>query len=155
MLALALTSVVLPAGAREPPAASLRFRVGDWVTECGSAGCSITGLFQQTNLNGRRGAFALVIMLGSGQLAVVGDPHPLRARLQIDANNPAACVGTRYCIFPGAQAGRAIRELGAGSLVLIDVYTREEVFRASVSTRGYRACLAKLQAEGYRVPAMD
>ena len=153
MLALALLGMVLPASAKVPHAAVLRFRVDDWITECGTAGCSITGLFQQTNLDGRRGAFALVVMLGSRQLAVVGEPYPIRARLQIDANNPTACVGTRYCIFPGYEAGRAIRELGAGSLVLIDVYTGKDVFRSSLSTKGYQASLAKLQAEGYKVPA--
>jgi hypothetical protein len=153
MLALALLATVLPARAKAPAAAALRFRVGDWVTECGTAGCSITGLFQQTNLDGRRGAFALVVMLGSRQLAVVGEPHPIRVRLQIDANNPAACVGARYCIFPGAAARRAIKELGAGSLVLIDVHTGKDVFRSSLSTKGYQASLAKLQAEGYKVPA--
>lgn len=151
MLALILAGLMLPGVAH---AEGLRFRIGDWVTECGTAGCSITGLFQQTNLDGRRGTFALVILLGSHQLAIVGDPYPIRARLQIDANNPTACVGGRYCIFTGSEADRAIQELGAGSLVLIDVHTRRGVFRASLSTRGYEASLAKLQAEGYRVPAL-
>lgn len=154
ILALVLAGLVLPAGATAPQAAGLRFRVDDWVTECAAAGCSITGLFQQTNLDGRRGAFALVVMLGSRQLAVVGDPYPLRARLQIDANNPTACAGSRYCIFPGYEANRAIKELRDGSLILIDVYTTKDVFRLSLSTRDYQASLAKLQAEGYKVPAL-
>lgn len=153
-LALILASLVLPGAAGAAHAEELKFRIGDWVTECGAAGCSITGLFQQTNLNGRRGAFALVVLLGSRQLAVVGDPHPTRARLQIDANNPTACTGTRYCIFSGPEAGQAIRELASGSLVLLDVQTRQDVFRASLSTKGYQASLAELEAEGYRIPAI-
>lgn len=151
--ALAATGLVLAAGTAAPRAAELRFRVDDWITECGIAGCSITGLFQQTNLDGRRGAFALVIMLPSRQLAVVGQPHPIRARLRIDTNAAAACVGARYCVFPGSEAVRAIGELGAGSLILLDVHTDKAVFRSSLSTKGYRASLAKLEAEGYDVPA--
>ncbi|HJU20809.1 MAG TPA: hypothetical protein VJ770_30540 [Stellaceae bacterium] len=137
-----------------PRTSSLRFRTDDWVTECGASGCSITGLFQQTNLNGRRGSFALVILLGSRQLAVVGEPYPIRARVQIDKNNPAECTGPRYCIFPSREARRAISELGAGSLVLVDVYTGKDLFRSSLSTRGYQASLAELQAAGYAVPAI-
>lgn len=154
MLAVILAGLALPGAAGKAQAEGLRFRIGDWITECGAAGCSITGLFQQTNLNGRRGAFALVILLGRPQLAVVGSPYPDHAKLQIDANNPIACAGSRYCIFPGSETGRAIAELGTGSLILLDVRTHRDVFRASLSTRGYQASLAKLEAEGYRIPAM-
>ncbi|GEM_PF-1154220 len=152
---LLAAGLLLPAMTEAPRAATFRFRIGDWVTECqgsGIAGCSITGLFEQSNLDGRSGSFALVVMIGSRQLAVVGTPRPLRARLQIDKNNPAACAGARYCIFPGRAARRAIDELGAGSLVLIDVYTAKDVFHSSLSAFGYQASLAKLQAEGYAVP---
>jgi hypothetical protein len=152
--ALFAAGLAAAAIANTPHAATLRFRVDDWITECRSAGdCSITGLFQQMNLDGRRGSFALVIMLESRQLAVVGQPFPIRARLQIDGNNPAECAGTRYCIFPGRQSRRAIGELATGSLVLVDVYTVKDVFRSSLSTIGYQNSLAKLRAEGYAVPA--
>lgn len=154
MPALAAAGLAVSAIADTPSAAALRFRVGDWVTECRtSADCSVTGLFQQTNLDGRRGSFAVVIMLGSRQLAVVGAPYPIRAKLQIDKNDPAECVGARYCIFPSGEARRAIGELGAGSLVLIDVYTAGGVFRSSLSTIGYQSSLAELQADGYTIPA--
>src|SRR5579875_172041 len=53
---------------------------------------------------------------------------------------------------PGRARRRAIDELGAGSLVLIDVYTAKDVFHSSLSAFGYQASLAKLQAEGYAVP---
>jgi hypothetical protein len=152
-LALLLTGWVLPMLANASQAAALHFRIGNWVTECGTAGCSVTGLFQQTNLDDRRGSFALVIMLRSRQLAVVGNPLPIRARLQIDKNNPAECIGIRYCVFPYDAARHLIRELGDGSLVLVDVYTVKDVFRSSLSTIGYQASLAKLQAEGYDIPA--
>jgi hypothetical protein len=154
-LALALLAAgwLLPMLANAPQAAALRFQIGDWVTECRAAGCSITGLFQQTNLDGRRGSFALVIMMPSRQLAVVGDPFPVRARLQINKNNPAECVGVRYCIFSSRAARRLIDEMGIESLVLADVYTVRGVFHSSLSTIAYQATLAKLQAEGYAVPA--
>ncbi|HZU89446.1 MAG TPA: hypothetical protein VE993_09330 [Stellaceae bacterium] len=153
-IALFVVGAALPAIAGAPRAAAFQFRAGDWVTECRTpADCSITGLFQQTNMDGRRGSFALVIMVQSGQLAVVGQPFPVRARLQIDRNNPAECVGTRYCIFSRREARRAIDELSTGSLVLVDVYTVRNVFRSSLSTIGYQDSLAKLRAEGYAVPA--
>lgn len=149
---LAAAGLILAAGTAAPRAAAFHFRVGDWITECAAAGCSITGLFQQTNMDGKRGAFALVIMLPSRQLAVVGQPHPLRARLRIDTDDPVVCRGVRYCIFPGGEAVRAIGELGSGSLVLVDVYTGKAVFRSSLSTAGYRDSLAELEARGYAVP---
>jgi hypothetical protein len=153
-IGLLVAGTVLPAIANAPRAAAFQFRVDDWVTECRTpVDCSVTGLFQQTNLDGRRGSFALVIMLRSRQLAVVGQPFPLRARLQIDGNNPVECAGTRYCIFPSRASRRAIGELSTGSLVLVDVYTVKDVFRSSLSTIGYQDSLAKLRAEGYAVPA--
>jgi hypothetical protein len=152
--ALSVVGLAVSAVANTPHAAALRFRVDDWITECRTTvDCSVTGLFQQTNLDGRRGSFALVIMLGSHRLAVVGAPYPIRARLQIDKNDPVECAGTRYCIFPGREARRAIGELGSGSLVLVDVYTSKDVFHSSLSAIGYQASLTELQAEGYAVPA--
>ncbi len=147
--ALLVAGWLLPMLAHAPQAAPLHFQIGDWVTECRASGCSITGLFQQTNLDSRRGSFALVIMLPSRQLAVVGDPFPVRARLQINMNNPAECVGIRYCIFPSREARRLIGEMAIESSVLVDVYTVKGVFHSILSTIAFQASLAKLQAEGY------
>src|SRR5215475_9500892 len=112
-------------------ARELKFRADEWVTECqgGAAApdCSITVPFRQTR-RGQRGSFALVIMLQTGNIGIVGQPFPVRAVLRVDKNPPIECTEPRYCVFPRAQAIAVLNQLIAGSLILIDVYTERGTF---------------------------
>ena len=133
--------------------AAQRFQADQWITECGSGGdCSITVPFWQTGYSGK-GSFALVVMLQTGNIGLVGSPPPLRASLRVDKYPAAVCRGARYCIFPTAQSLAVIRQLAAGSLVLIDVYTARAQFHFSLSPKGYQAGLAQVRAWGYRLAA--
>src|SRR5690242_1251478 len=82
-----------------------KFRADEWITECdsrpgaGPPDCSITVPFWQ-NHGQPKGSFALVIMLQTGNIGIVGQPFPLRAVLRIDKNPPIECQQTRYCVFP-------------------------------------------------------
>jgi hypothetical protein len=137
--------------------ATLRFRADEWVTECGGSlggpatDCSITVPFWQTGDDGK-GSFALVVMLETGNIGIVGQPPPVRAVLRIDSNPPIECQATRYCIFPTAQSLSAVRELGVGALVLIDVFTTRSHFAFSLTPKGYQAGVAQIRAWGYRIP---
>ncbi len=149
---------ILCAAGGEP--ATLRFRADEWVTECGSgpgrhvADCSITVPFWQAGGNGNgKGSFALVVMLDTGNIGIVGQPFPVRAVLHIDKNSPIECSTTRYCIFPTPQSVAAVRELGAASLVLIDVFTAKSHFTFSLTPKGFRAGLAQIRAWGYQIPS--
>ncbi len=143
-------------GAGGAASATLRFRADEWVTECGGSlgspatDCSITVPFWQTGDDGK-GSFALVVMLETGNIGIVGQPTPVRAVLQIDRNPPIECRATRYCIFPTAQSLSAVRELGVGSLVLIDVFTTRTHFSFSLTPKGYQAGVAQIRAWGYRI----
>lgn len=137
--------------------ATLRFRADEWVTECdGSLGspasdCSITVPFWQTGNDGK-GSFALVVMLETGNIGIVGQPVPVKAVLRIDRNPPIECQATRYCIFPTAQSLAAVRELGVGALVLIDVFTTRSHYAFSLTPKGYQAGVAQIRAWGYQIP---
>jgi len=74
-----------------------------------------------------------------------GEADGQQARLQ----GHGACQ-TRYCIFPGAQALMAVKQLKVGSLILIDVFTAKGTFSFSLTPKGYQAGIAKIQAWGYR-----
>ena len=143
--------------AADGASATLRFRADDWVTECGggpggrAADCSITVPFWQTGHDGK-GSFALVVMLETGNIGIVGQPFPIRAVLRIDRNPPIECRTTRYCIFPTTQSVTAVRQLGAASLVLIDVFTAKSHFAFSLTPKGFRAGLAQIRAWGYQLP---
>jgi hypothetical protein len=143
-------------GAAGVASATLRFRADEWVTECGGSlgspatDCSITVPFWQTGDEGK-GSFALVVMLETGNIGIVGQPAPVRAVLQIDRNPPIECRATRYCIFPTNQSLAAVRELGIGSLVLIDVFTTRTHFSFSLTPKGYQAGVAQIRAWGYRI----
>ena len=144
-------------GAAGAASATLRFRADEWVTECdGSIGspaadCSITVPFWQTGDDGK-GSFALVVMLETGNIGIVGQPVPVKAVLRIDRNPPIECRATRYCIFPTAQSLSAVRELGVGALVLIDVFTTRSHFSFSLTPKGYQAGVAQIRAWGYQIP---
>ena len=145
---------------RAPPRQRLRFRADEWVTECGGSpggpagDCSITVPFWQTGDDGK-GSFALVVMLETGNIGIVGQPSPVRAVLRIDRNPPIECRATRYCIFPTAQSLAAVRELGVGSLILIDVFTTKSHFAFSLTPKGYQAGIAQIRAWGYEFPAIE
>ena len=136
-------------------AAGQEFRADEWVTECdsvpgaGAPDCSITVPFWQTR-GAPRGSFALVVMLQTGNIGIVGQPSPTRAVLQIDKNPPIECREARYCVFPSMQALTALKQLKVGSLVLIDVYTEKGEFSFSLTPKGFQAGMAQIHAWGYR-----
>jgi hypothetical protein len=136
---------------------TLRFRADEWLTECGggpgsrAADCSITVPFWQTGDDGK-GSFALVVMLETGNVGIVGQPFPVRAVLRVDKNPPIECRTTRYCIFPTPQSLAVVRELGVASLVLIDVFTTKSHFVFSLTPKGFQAGVAQLRAWGYQLP---
>jgi hypothetical protein len=138
------------------PAAE-KYRSDDWVTVCEpapgshSSGCSLTVPVEGVQ-HGIRGAFALVVVLDSGMIGIVGEPYPVRAVLRIDNDPPIECREWRYCLFPPDQSLDAIKELAAASLILIDVQTARATFRFSLTPRGYQAGIAQIRAWGYRVP---
>jgi hypothetical protein len=137
--------------------AAQRFQADDWITECGgrpggsNGDCSITVPFWQAG--GGKGSFALVVMLETGNIGIVGSPPPLRAVLRVDKNPAAECRGSRYCIFPVGQSLALVKQLDIGSLILIDVFTAKSQFSFSLSPKGYRAGVAQIRAWGYQVSA--
>lgn len=137
--------------ARSAPAE--RFSADGWRTECeGGApgtGCSVIVPFQPYS---QGGSFALVFDLESGVMAIVGQPAPRSATLEVDANPSIRCSGRRYCLFGLRDSAKAARQLAVGSVALIDVATRKGVFHASLSAAGYRAGLAKIRAWSYPAP---
>ena len=136
-------------------AAGQQFRADEWVTECdsgpaaGPPDCSITVPFWQTR-GAPKGSFALVVMLQTGNMGIVGEPFPTRAVLRIDKNPPIECREARYCVFPSMQALAALKQLKIGSLVLIDVYTEKGEFSFSLTPKGFQAGIAQIRAWGYR-----
>lgn len=135
--------------------AGQKFRADEWVTECdsgpraGPPDCSITVPFWETR-GGPKGSFALVVMLQTGNIGIVGDPFPIRAVLRIDKNLPIECREARYCVFPSMQALAALKQLKVGSLVLIDVYTEKGGFSFSLTPKGFQAGIAQIRAWGYQ-----
>ena len=107
-----------------------KFRADEWITECDPStrsdapDCSITVPFWQTS-GDPKGSFALVVMLQTGNIGIVGEPPPVRAVLRVDKTPPVECRQPRYCVFPGAQALAILRQLKVGSLILIDVDTEK------------------------------
>jgi hypothetical protein len=132
------------------------FRSDEWITECkatprsGAADCSIMVPFWQSQ-GDQGGSFALVVMLQTGNIGIVGQPFPVRAVLRVDKNRPIECRQMRYCIFPSAQALAVVNQLRVGSLILIDVFTAKGTFSFSLTPKGYQAGMAKIRAWGYRV----
>ncbi len=135
--------------------AGQKFRADEWVTECdsgpgaGAPDCSITVPFWQTR-GVPKGSFALVVMLQTGNMGIVGEPFPTRAVLRIDKNPPIECREARYCVFPSMQALAALKQLKTASLVLIDVYTEKGEFSFSLTPKGFQAGMAQIRAWGYR-----
>jgi hypothetical protein len=136
-------------------AGTQKFRADEWITECdqapgiGSADCSITVPFWQTQ-GKSRASFALVIMLQTANIGIVGQPFPVRAVLRVDKNPPIECRQERYCVFSTMQALAVLKQLKVGSLILIDVYSTNGVFNFSLTPKGYQAGIAQIRAWGYR-----
>jgi hypothetical protein len=138
-------------------AAVERYQSDEWITVCEpepgtkTPGCSLTVPFGGVQ-NDKRGGFAMVVLLDSGMIGIVGLPFPVRAMVRIDKDPPIECHEWRYCLFPQDQSLAAIKELEVGSLILIDVYTARASFRFSLTPRGYQAGIAQIRAWGYRLP---
>ena len=132
-----------------------KFRADEWITECdagpsaGTPDCSITVPFWQTQ-GEPRGSFALVVMLQTGNIGIVGQPFPVRAVLRVDKNPPIECRQPRYCMFSSSQALSVLRQFKVGSLILIDVFTDRGAFNFSLTPKGYQAGIAQIRAWGYR-----
>lgn len=154
LIVLSISCVQL--GAPPGLAAELKFRADEWVTECeggahaAAPDCSITVPFWQGRGN-PKGSFALVVMLQTGNIGIVGEPFPRRAVLRVDKNPPIECQQARYCVFPSMQALAVLKQLKLGSLVLIDVYTGKGEFNFSLTPKGFQAGMAQIRAWGYRI----
>ena len=151
LLTLSVQVLILPTATGEQT-----FRSDEWITECETSpggrasDCSITVPFWQTRGDGD-GSFALVVMLQTGNIGIVGQPFPVKAVLRVDKNPPIECKQARYCIFPSAQALAIVKQLEIGSLILIDVFTAKGTFSFSLTPKGYQAGIAKIRAWGYRL----
>src|SRR5947208_2083296 len=93
-----------------------KFRADEWITECdsspsviGAPDCSITVPFWQTQ-GEPKGSFALVVMLQTGNIGIVGQPFPIKAVLRVDKNPPIECRQERYCVFPSPQALTVLKQ---------------------------------------------
>jgi invasion protein IalB len=160
-MAAAMLVALAPAPQAATPAGSgqsgpgQKYQSDEWITECepagGGADCSITAPFWDQQGN-NKGSFALVVMLQSSDVAIVGQPFPVRAQLRVDKNPAIECIETRYCVFPGDRGRALIRQLKAGSLILVDIFTGTAGFHFSLTAKGYQAGLAKIGAWGYRFP---
>ena len=149
-----LLGITASAVAHAAVAAEQKFQSDEWITECnngtGAPDCSITVSFWRGQRE-RDGSFALVVMLQTGNIGIVGQPLPMRAVLRVDKNPPVECRQTRYCVFPSAQAFAVIKELKEASLILVDVFTAKGVFNFSLTPKGYQAGIAQVRAWGYRL----
>jgi hypothetical protein len=149
-----LVGIAASAAAHPASAAEQRFQADEWVTECnkgsGAPDCSITVPFWRGQRE-RDGSFALVVMLQTGNIGIVGQPLPLRAVLRVDKNRPVECRQTRYCVFPSAEAFVVLKQLKDASLILVDVFTAKGVFNFSLTPKGYQAGIAQIRAWGYRL----
>ena len=151
VLTLCVQVLVLP-----PAMGEQTFRSDEWITECevdpgsGTPDCSITLPFWEAR-GDQDGSFALVVMLQTGNIGVVGQPFPVKVVLRVGKNPPIECKQTRYCIFPSAQALSVVKQLQVGSLILIDVFTSKGTFSFSSTPKGYQAGIAKIRAWGYRL----
>jgi invasion protein IalB len=142
------------AGQFAAAAAGQKYQSGDWITECetgvGTPECSLMVPFSKTE-NGQRGAFALAVMVSTGDIAIVGQPVPVRAVVHIGNNPPIECKEMQSCLFPRERSIAAIGQLSTASVILVDVLTAKASFKFSLTTRGYQAGLAQIRAWGYRL----
>ena len=150
-----ILALCLQTPAASSAAGEQSYRADEWITECastpsvGAADCSITVPFWQIQRQ-TRGSFALVVMLQTGNIGIVGQPFPTRAVLRVDKNPPIECRQARYCVFPTGQAFAVLKQLESGALILIDVYTERGEFSFSLTPKGFQAGIAQIRAWGYR-----
>lgn len=134
-------------------AQKVQFEADSWVAECDApadSDCSIIGVFRNTDATGPTGSFSLLVDLRNRMVAVVGKPSPSRVVVRIDKNSGFECRGNEYCIFSTSDSEAIASQLKSGSLVLIDLTAGKNLFRASISTRGYKANLGKIHAQGFQ-----
>jgi hypothetical protein len=136
-------------------AESERFQSDSWITECESEpsmtsgiSCTTTAILSATR-RGLNGSFGLAIGFQTGMVAIVGQPFPTSADIQIDKNPPIHCQGTEYCVFPDDKTLEILQQLGIGKLILLNIITEKGVFRFNLTPKGYRAGAAKMQAWSY------
>jgi invasion protein IalB len=150
LLVISASAIAVTAAANEQ-----KFQSDEWVTECdtatGAPDCSITVPFWQGERQ-RDGAFALVVMLQTGNIGIVGQPSPTRAVLRVDKNPPIECRPSRFCVFPSAQALAVFRQLKDASLIVVDVFTAKGTFSFNLTPKGYQAGIAKIRSWGYSLP---
>jgi hypothetical protein len=136
-----------------PSAGAETFQSDQWRVECEGAApgtdCSIIVTFRPNRLDG---SFALALNMQSGVLAVVGDPPPLAATLQVDGFPKIRCSGPRYCLFSIADSAAAAAQLAVGFIALVDVETKNGVLHSSLSTIGYRVVLGKVWSWRHSLP---
>jgi hypothetical protein len=138
------------------PVVAQKFQADEWITECdaaphsGAFDCSITVPFWQTH-GDPSGSFALVVMLQTGNIGIVGRPYPIRAVLRVDKHPPVECRQPRYCVFPSVATLAVLKQLRVGSLILVDVITEKGTFSFSLTPKGYQAGIAQIHAWGYRI----
>ena len=148
LLAGAASALILQPVA--PGSGAERFQADEWRAECagGAPGteCSIIVPFRSHIGDG---SFALVLDVASGVVAIVGEPPPLAATLQVDKNPAVRCSGPRHCLFALGDSAAAARQLASGSIALISVVTKKGAFDSSLSAKGFRTTLAKIKAWRY------
>jgi hypothetical protein len=132
--------------------AAQTYRSGDWTTECKGSEtapeCSVIVPLSSTE-KGQRGTYFLAVLLSAGDIAILGDPPPIRAILRI-GNNPAMeCRESQPCLFPRDRSIDAFLQLASAQVVLVDVLTAKATFKFSLTTQGYRAGLRQMSAWGY------
>ena len=153
-------AMLVLASCTQPPAfawaaGGQKFRADEWITECdsgpsaGAPDCSITVPFWQTR-GDPSGSFALVVMLQTGNIGIVGQPFPVQAVVRVDKNPPIECRQPRYCVFPSSQALAVLRQFKVGSHIFFDVFTDRGAFNFSLTPKGYQAGMAQIRAWGYR-----
>jgi hypothetical protein len=138
---------------RSADAQQVKFDADNWFAECGAladSDCSIIGVFRNNDAAGPKGSFSLLVDLRNRMVAIVGKPSPSKATVRVDNNQAFECQGTEYCIFSTSDSETIAQQLKSGSLVLVDLVAGENIFRASISTKGYQTDLGKIRAQGFR-----
>jgi len=93
-----------------------QYRADEWITECdpgpstSAADCSITVPFWETR-GDPSGSFALVVMLQTGNIGIVGQPFPVRAVLRVDKNPDRVQTAALLHVFefPSTRCPEAIQ----------------------------------------------
>jgi hypothetical protein len=128
---------------------AFQLQADDWTTECDiearTGDCFIVGVVKGVSSRQTKGSFALAVDLLSGQVAIVGKPEPTRAVIHVGKSTPMECVGNP-CLLPSRDAETLIYLLSSEHLLLIDLFSHNEIFALSISTKGYQLGFLKIQA---------